>query len=114
MAEPGRWTAALVLRGLRRHFARQLPLGERVDFAFLLQRARAALGERSAEYRALTLRCAPAAQSIRELVREKYGWSGSRSELYRRSRNGAVRVAVALANDGVPVPTGLLPAGTCQ
>jgi len=45
--------------------------------------------------------------------RGHYGWLRSRSELYRRSRNGAVRVAAALDRDGIVAPkrlqTGPLP-----
>jgi hypothetical protein len=53
------------------------------------------------------MRTAPAALSLREMVRAGIGWHGSRSELYRRSHNGAVRIAVALRRDAVPIPDAL-------
>src|SRR5258706_3718539 len=106
MAEPGPWTAAQVLRGLHQYFAPQPRLGEQPgSLRFLVDRARTLLGPSSPEYVSLMLRCAPVpGVSLRERCRERLGWSRSRSELYRRSHNGAVRVAVALQRDGVPVP----------
>jgi len=105
---PSEWTAALVLRGLRLAFAREPRLGEEpTSFRWILERARSVLGEGSPEYRAITLRVAPAALSLRAMCRERVGWRGSRSELYRRSHNGAARVAVALAAAGVAVPDAL-------
>jgi len=56
----------------------------------------------------------PIGLSIRAMCREGYGWHRSRSELYRRSNNAAVRVAAALRHDGVTVPPALLPAGYSQ
>src|SRR5258707_11669789 len=115
MCDPN-WTAPLVLRGLRLYFAPPPRLGEQPgSLRFLVDRTRALLGPTSPEYVALMLRCAPVpGVSLRERCRERVGWRGSRSELYRRSHNGAVRVAAALRRDDVPVPAGLLPAGTCQ
>jgi hypothetical protein len=78
-------------------------------FRFILERARELLGKDSPEFVAMVLRVTPpVGSSIREMCREHYGWRRSRSELYRRSNNGAVRVAVALAADGVAPPAGLL------
>src|SRR5258708_30122350 len=111
---PSEWTAALVLRGLRLAYAAEPRLDEASTsahpstsaqepalFRFVVERARDVLGEDSPEYVALVLRCsrsmraAPAAGlSIREMCRERYGWAGARSELYRRSNNGAGRVGV--------------------
>jgi hypothetical protein len=101
----GLWTAALVLRALRLAMTTQPNL-----FRFVLDRARAVLGEASPDYTALVLRCAPAIGGVRAMCREQYGWRHSRSELYRRSNRGAVRVAAALAADGVAVPDALQPA----
>jgi len=112
---PCEWTAALVLRGLRLAYAAEPRFDEPPAlFRFIVERARDVLGPDSPEYVALVLRAAPAAGlSIREMCRERYGWSRSRSELYRRSRNGAVRVAAALDRDGIVAPkrlqTGPLP-----
>jgi len=109
--DPPTWTAELVLRGLRLAFAREPRVGQRSAlFAFVAERAGEVLGRNSLEYIALALRAAsPAgALSIRELCRESYGWHRTRSELYRRSNNGAIRIAVALQRDGVPVPDALL------
>src|SRR5258706_7496942 len=106
---PCEWTAALVLRGLRLAYAAEPRLDEpSALFRFVAERARDVLGPDSPEYVALVLRAAPApGLSIREMCREHYGWHRSRSELYRRSRNGAVRVAAALTDQGVAVPAGL-------
>jgi hypothetical protein len=107
------WTAALVLCGLRKAFAREPELGQPpASFHFIVDHARKLLGADSRDYTALVLRTGPTpGLSIREMCREGYGWHRSRSELYRRSRNGAERVAAALQRDGVPVPPALLPAG---
>lgn len=122
---PSEWTAALVLRGLRLAYAAEPRLDEASTsahpstsaqppalFRFIVERARDVLGEDSPEYVALVLRCsrsmrvAPAAGlSIREMCRERYGWAGSRSELYRRSNNGAARLAAALTEDGIKPPS---------
>jgi hypothetical protein len=103
------WTAALVHRGLRLAYAAEPRLDEPPAlFRFIVERARDVLGPDSPEYVALVLRAAPVAGlSIREMCREKYGWYRSRSELYRRSHNGAVRVAAALRRDGIAVPAGI-------
>ena len=112
MPDPIQWTAALVLAGLRMAFAREPEFGQSpAAYRFILERARTVLGERSPEFAAVTLRAAPAGVSLRELCREHYGWRHSRSELYRRSRNGAVRVAASLNESGIAVPPALLPAG---
>jgi len=109
MAGPPEWTPALVVDGLRKAFATQPRFDEPpASFTVILERARQLLCKDSPEYVALILRVtAPAGLSIREMCREHYGWHRSRSELYRRSRNGAVRVAVALTADGVAVPAGM-------
>ena len=112
---PTEWTAALVLRGLRLAYAAEPRLDEPPAlFRFVVERARDVLGPDSPEYVALVLRASTSAQhapapglSIREMCREHYGWHRSRSELYRRSGNGAVRVAAALTDQGVAVPAGL-------
>jgi hypothetical protein len=103
---PSEWTAALVLRGLRLAYAAQPRFDQPPAlFRFIVERARDVLGKDSPEYVALVLRVAPAAGlSIREMCREHYGWHRSRSELYRRSHNGAMRVAAALRRDGIAVP----------
>src|SRR5258707_992618 len=100
------WTPALVVRGLRLAFTDAPRLGEPpASFRFILERARELLGKDSHEFVALVLRVtAPVGLSIREMCREHYGWPRSRSELYRRSRNGAVRVAAALDRDGIVIP----------
>jgi hypothetical protein len=83
------WTGQLVLRGLRLAFTDAPRFGqEPAQFRFILEHAREVLGPNSPEFTALILRV-------------------SRSELYRRSNNGAVRVAAALAAAGVAVPDGL-------
>jgi hypothetical protein len=97
------WTAALVIRGLRLAFlARHGPALP----GFIVERAGEVLGLESPEYVALVLRTAPAAAglSLRAMCREHYGWARSRSELYRRSLNGAMRVAAALNRAGIAVP----------
>ncbi len=67
--------------------------------------AREVLGEDSPDWAALVLRVAPApGLSIREMCRERYGWHHSRSELYRRSNNGAMWVATSLSDVGIAVP----------
>src|SRR5258706_15652383 len=106
MAGPPEWTPALVADGLRRAFATQPRSDEPpASFTFILERARQLLGKDSPEYVALILRVtAPVGLSIREMCREHYGWPRSRSELYRRSHNGAVRVAAALDRDGIVAP----------
>jgi hypothetical protein len=116
MPGPSEWTAPLVLAGLRKAFAAEPRLGELpTSFSFIVERAREVLRRDSPEYTALILRVsAPIGLSIREMCRQGYGWRRSRSELYRRSHNGAVRVAAALAADRVAMPAELLPAGTCQ
>src|SRR5712671_5908280 len=103
------WTAALVLRGLRLAYAAEPRLDQPPAlFRFIAERARDVLGPDSPEYVALVLRAAPAAGlSIREMCRERYGWPRSRSELYRRSNNGAMRVVAALTGDGIAVPAGI-------
>jgi len=100
----------LVVDGLRKAFAAQPRFDEPpASFTFILERARQLLGKDSPEYVAIILRVtAPVGLSIREMCREHYGWPRSRSELYRRSHNGAMRVAAALQRDGVPIPGGLL------
>ncbi len=109
MGLPSAWTPELVLRGLRLHFDKQPQFGQYpASFRFLLERARTVLDPRSLEFIALTLRTAPAALSLREMVRAGVGWHRSRSELYRRSHNGAIRIAVALRRDGIPIPEALL------
>jgi hypothetical protein len=112
---PG-WTAAMVLHGLRLAFAAQPRFNEPpASVTFIRDRAREVLGPDSLDYSAVVLRTGPArGLSIREMVRERFGWRHSRSELYRRSHNGALRVAVVFNGDGVPVPAALLRAGTCQ
>ena len=109
MAGPPEWTPALVVDGLRKAFATQPRFDEPpASFTFILERARQLLGKDSPEYVALILRVtAPVGLSIREMCREHYGWPRSRSELYRRSHNGAELVAAALERDGVPIPGGL-------
>jgi hypothetical protein len=103
MSEPIQWTGPLALRALRLAMTSQPTL-----LRFVLDTARAVLGEHSPEFVAIVLRCAPVpGLSIREMCRERYGWHRSRSELYRRSHNGAVRVAAALMDDGVAVPAGM-------
>lgn len=109
---PSEWTAALVLRGLRLAYAAEPRLDEASTsaqlpalFRFIVERARDVLGPDSLEFTALALRAAPAAGlSIREMCREHYGWRRSRSELYRRSNNGAARVAAALTDANVMIP----------
>jgi hypothetical protein len=105
MAEPGPWTAAQVLRGLRLYFAPQPRLGEQPgSLRFLADRTRELLGPTSPEYVALMLRCAPVpGVSVRQRCRERVGWFRTRSELYRRSHKGAVRVADALNRGGIAV-----------
>ena len=100
------WTPALVLRGLRLAYAAHPRFDEPpASFTFILERARQLLGKDSPEYVALILRVtAPVGLSIREMCREHYGWPRSRSELYRRSHNGAMRVATSLSDDGIAVP----------
>jgi len=100
------WTPALVLCGLRLAYAAQPRFDEPpASFAFILERAREVLGEDSPDWAALVLRVAPApGLSIREMCRERYGWHHSRSELYRRSNNGAMWVATSLSDDGIAVP----------
>jgi hypothetical protein len=103
MSEGRPWEAALVLTALRLALTSQPTL-----LRFTVDRARGVLGEHSLDYVALVLRAAPApGLSIREMCREHYGWRGSRSELYRRSHNGLIRLAAALSRDGVPVPDAL-------
>src|SRR5258706_7111479 len=89
---PSEWTPALVLRGLRLAFTDAPRLGEPpASYSFIADRAREVLGEDSPDWAALVLRVAPApGLSIREMCRERYGWHHSRSELYRRSNNGAM------------------------
>jgi len=103
------WTGALVITGLRLAMTSQPTL-----LRFILDTARDVLGEASADYTALVLRARPApGLSIREMCRERYGWRGSRSELYRRGGRAAERVAAALDRDGIVAPnclqTGPLP-----
>jgi hypothetical protein len=100
------WTPALVLCGLRLAYAAQPRFDEPpASFAFIADRAREVLGEDSPDWAALVLRVAPApGLSIREMCRERYGWHHSRSELYRRSNNGAMWVATSLSDDGIAVP----------
>jgi len=109
MAEPGPWTAAQVLRGLHQYFAPQPRLGEQPgSLRFLVDRTRALLGPSSPEYVSLMLRCAPVpGVSVRQRCRDRVGWFRSRSQLYWWSNKGAMRVAAALAADGVPVPDGI-------
>jgi hypothetical protein len=106
MAGPPEWTPALVVDGLRKAFATQPRFDEPpASFTLILERARQLLGKDSPEYVALILRVtAPVGLSIREMCREHYGWPRSRSELYRRSHNGAMHVAAALQRDGVSIP----------
>ena len=106
MAEPGPWTAAQVLRGLRMYFAPQLRLGEQPDsLRVLVDKTRQLLGPSSPEYVSLMLRCAPVpGVSLRERCRERVGWFRSRSQLYWWSHKGAVRVADALNRGGIAVP----------
>ena len=106
MAGPPEWTPALVVDGLRKAFAAQPRFDEPpASFIFILERARQLLGKDSPEYVALILRVtAPVGLSIREMCREHYGWPRSRSELYRRSNNGAMRVAAALSDERIAVP----------
>lgn len=86
------WTAALVLRGFRLA-------------PFIAAHAREVLGPQSLEYVALMVRTARVpGRSLRANCRDHIGWPRSRSELYRRSRNGAERVADALNREGVAVP----------
>jgi hypothetical protein len=109
------WTPALVLRGLRLAYAAQPRFDEAstsaqppASYSYIADHARELLGTDSHDWAALVLRVAPApGLSIREMCRERYGWHHSRSELYRRSNRGAVRVAAALERDGVPIPGGL-------
>ncbi len=106
------WSPELVLRGLRLAFTDAPRLGEPpASFRFILEHARELLGKDSPEFVALVLRVTPpVGLSIRAMCREGYGWHRSRSELYRRSHNGAARVAMALAADSIAVPDALLPA----
>jgi hypothetical protein len=107
MADPDQWTTAPVLTACELALSSQPTL-----FCFVVERASEVLGKDSPEFNALMLRCAPPADvSVRERVREGYGWSGSRSELYRRSGLAAERVAAALNASGVAVPAALLRAG---
>src|SRR5258706_15855337 len=112
---PSEWTPALVLRGLRLAFTDAPRLGEPpASYSFIADRARELLGTDSLDWAALVLRVAPApGLSIREMCRERYGWHHSRSELYRRSNKGAIRVATSLSDDGIAGPerlqTGPLP-----
>jgi hypothetical protein len=96
----------MVIDGLRRALTAEPRFDEPpASFRFLVDHARTVLGANSRYYTAVVLRSAPApGLSIREMVRERYGWRHSRSELYRRSNRGAERVAAALNRDGVPVP----------
>jgi hypothetical protein len=110
MSAPIQWTAALVHRAMRKAYAAQPRQGQPPGpFAFIAERAGEVLGRQSPEFVALALRAAsPAgALSLREMCRERIGWHGTRSELYRRSNNGAVRVAAALTADGTPIPEAL-------
>jgi hypothetical protein len=98
------WTADLVLAGLRACLTREPRLGEDPAlFRFILDRARDVLG--TLDFTALVLRCGPTpGLSIREMCRQRYGWRGSRSEFYRRSRLGAIAVAAALNREGIRIP----------
>ncbi len=109
-APDSEWTPALVLRGLRLAFTDAPRLGENpTTFAFLADRAAAVLGPNSPECIALMPRTGGqgVGPSVREMCRARLYWHASRSELYRRSRNGAMRVAAALQRDGVVVPEAL-------
>lgn len=102
------WTAALVLRGLRLAFAIEPRFGEGTELAFIAARAVAVLGRRSPECTALMLRVTTlAGLSVRQMCRDRISWHRSRSAFYRCSRNGAARVAAALAQEGVAVPVAL-------
>jgi len=98
-----------MLRGLRLAFTAQPELGQPpASFRFIVERAHAVLGADSRDWAALALRTGLApGLSIREMVRERYRWHHSRSELYRRSGRAAERVAAALTADGVGVPASL-------
>jgi hypothetical protein len=109
MEGPPEWTGALVIHGLSLYFAPQPRLGEQTgSLRFLVDRTRALLGPTSPEYVSLMLRTAPVpGVSVRQRCRERVGWFRSRSQLYWWSNKGAMRVAAALAADGVPVPDGI-------
>jgi hypothetical protein len=106
MAGLPEWTPAMVIDGLRRALTAEPRFDEPPgSFHFIVDHARNVLGADSRDWAALALRTGPApGLSIREMCREHYGWHRSRSELYRRSHNGAVRVAAALQRDGIAVP----------
>src|SRR5258708_27864847 len=104
------WTGQLVLHGLRLAFTAQPRLGEEpASFYFIVEQAAAVLGERSPECNALLLRTGGqgVGPSVREMCRAKLYWHASRSELYRRSNNGAERLAAAFQAAGVVVPEAL-------
>ena len=109
MAADTAWTAHLILAGLRLAFTAAPRLGQDpASLRPIAMRTRELLGPTSREYVALMLRCAPVpGVSLRERCRSKVGWRYSRSELYRRSHNAAVRVAAALNRERVPIPDGI-------
>jgi hypothetical protein len=83
------WTAALVLCGLRKAFAREPELGQPpASFHFIVDHARKLLGADSRDYTALVLRTGPTpGLSIREMCRSFIAAAATAPSASRRRSN---------------------------